>query len=115
LLIAYKDSKTEELFSDWKKVDRKVGKDVTRALKKRFNQLMAADTFGEYLATGLGKPHMLSGNLKNCCSISLTANYRLIVEPQANDFTQEEINKTVSITVKGVVDYHGTKENWIID
>jgi proteic killer suppression protein/toxin YoeB len=65
---------------------RKKGIDITKTIKKRYEQLKAAETFGEYLLTGLGKPHPLSSNRDHLYGINITGNIRLIVEPVSKIF-----------------------------
>ena len=87
---------------------------LAKILKQRLGQLTAANSFYDYLKTGLGKPHPLSGKLKRCYGISLTANVRLVVEPVSDSLDVESLKKCTNIIIKGVEDYHGGKSNWII-
>ena len=120
--ITFDDSKLEILFFDMFDVknsknlmQRKVGKELSVNIKKRINQLKASTTFASYIITGLGKPHILSGNkLKNCYGISLTGNYRLIIKPKVTDVRAETLATCDTIIVKGVIDYHGSNEEWLI-
>ena len=71
--------------------------------------------FNQYLVElRFGKPHLLEDNLKGCFGISITGNYRLIVEPKSNKLDNISLKKCKTIIVKGVVDYHGGKNEWII-
>ena len=56
--------------------------------------------------TGLGIPHPLSNKLKDYYAIRITGNYRLIVRPESLSSDK--------IIIKGVLDYHGDKNEWII-
>lgn len=73
------------------------------------NYLKAAEYFGDFLKLGLGKPEQLTGYEKIRYSLHISANVRLIIEPDA---TGETIMVCTEIEVEGVVDYHGGKENW---
>ena len=42
---------------------------------------------------------------------SISANARLILEPDA---TEETVMICTEVEVEGVVDYHGDKDNWFI-
>ena len=95
-------------------MQRKIGKDITKIVKKRINALTASKNMDVYFSTGLGKPHMLSGNMKGYISISLTANYRLIIQPISDDENIVELKVCRIVEVKGVDDYHGGKSNWLI-
>lgn len=78
----YQDEKVQKIFSDAKVLQRKVGLEIGKKVKQRMNQLEATDNFYQYLTKiGFGKLHSLSGDLDKCFGISITANYRLVVEP----------------------------------
>lgn len=84
-------------------------------MKKRLNQLQATDNFNEYLLKiGLGKPHSLKGNLEKCYGIFISKNYRLVVEPVSENLDLESLKACKVLNIKGVLDYHDGKEEWII-
>ena len=87
---------------------------MTKILKTRLNQLEASSNFKEYLDIGLGKPHSLTGNLSGYYGLQLNRNYRLIVEPLTESLDIESLKKCQNINIKGVLDYHGTKHEWLI-
>ena len=112
--IKHDNNKVKKLFdNNYKKMIPKVGLDLTKTIKKRISQIKASSSFYAYLQTKIGKPERLSGADDNKYSIHLSANYRLIVQPITTGFDREDLLKCDSIYVKGVVDYHGDKENWI--
>jgi plasmid maintenance system killer protein len=113
LHIGYEDG-IKDLFVDFTKMQKKCGVEVTRAIKKRLNQLSAAKDFSEYLSIGLGKPHALSTNMDGLYAVSITGNLRLIISPVSADFGAVSLTKCDTILIKGVIDYHGTKNEWII-
>lgn len=95
-------------------VIKSIGMQMTKTLKKRILQIKASNNFMIYFKTGLGKPHPLDGNLKGSYGISITGNYRLVVEPITDAYDVETLSKCDTVLVKGVVDYHGGKYNWIL-
>lgn len=111
----YQDEKVRKILCDAKTLQRKVGLEIGRKIKQRINQLEAADNFNEYLTKiGLGKPHTLEGNLDKCYGISITANYRIVVEPLETELDLESLKNCKVLNIKGVLDYHGGKNEWII-
>jgi len=80
-----------------------VGIEITKSVKKRYSQIMASYDFNELMKNNLGHPHPLKGDLQGYYAIGLTGNYRLLIE-----------NNNNKIKVRGVIDYHGDKYNWII-
>jgi plasmid maintenance system killer protein len=114
LLITYENQRVEKKFSDFDRLAIEIGKDLARTLKKRMNELSAAPSFQSFLSLRLGKPHSLSGNLDGYFGIHLTPNVRLIVKPSSADNSAESLSICGIVIVKGVSDYHGGKENWIV-
>jgi hypothetical protein len=52
--------------------------------------------------------------LEKCYAISITANYRIVVEPLDTELDIESLKSCKILNVKGVLDYHGGKNEWII-
>lgn len=114
LKLEYDSKDVEKYFTNFNLLYKEKGQNLAKAVKKRVNQLMAAKNFGDYRKTGLGKPHFLSGNLKGCVAISLTGNLRLIIMPVIDVSDFKYVDRCEKLIIKGVVDYHGQKEEWII-
>lgn len=111
----YKNDKVKKIINDSKLLQKKVGLEIGKSLKKRINQLEAANNFNEYLTKiGLGNPHPLTENLDKCYSISITANYRLIIEPLTESLDIESLKDCKILNIKGVLEYHDGKNEWII-
>ena len=109
--ITYANKKVEKYFSDYSKMQKKLPLEWARNIKKLMNYFKAAECFGDFLRLGLGKPEQLTGYERIRYSLHVSANVRLIIEPDA---TGETIMVCTEIEVEGVVDYHGNKENWFI-
>lgn len=92
-------------------MQKKLPSDWVRTIKKHMNNLKAADTFGDFLSLGLGRPEALVGYDHPRYSIRVSANARLIVEPNE---ARDSVMICQEIEVEGVSDYHGEKENWYI-
>ena len=76
-----------------------------------FFDLHKVSHFGDFLKLGLGRPEQLTGYERIRYSLRVSANERLIIEPNA---TQDTIMICEEIEIEGVSDYHGDKENWYI-
>lgn len=114
MIIRYENESVQEIFNDFALMKRKIGNDRTRAIKKRLDQLKAATNFNIYLTTGLGKPHPLYENLKGYYGITITGNMRLIVKPDAESLESEALKECDTVVIKGVMNYHGRKNEWLI-
>lgn len=115
MTIECNNEKVSRIILNSKQLQKKVGTDMGKSIIKRLNQLKASNNFYEYLKyINLGSPHHLKGDLNNCYGISISANYRLIIEPLGTKCDFESLKECVSINVKGVIDYHGGKNEWII-
>ena len=111
MVIRYVNEKVEKYFSDWGEMKKKLPMDCVRAIKKHIERLKAADKFGDFIALGLGHLEALKGKNKGKYSVRVNGNVRMILEPVR---IGERIELSVEIVVKGVVDYHGGKDNWFI-
>lgn len=109
--ITYASKKIEKCFSDYSVMQKKIGAELTRSVKKHIDRLVAADTFGDFLSLGLGHPEQLSGYEQIRYSLHVSANARLIIEPNA---TQDTLMVCSEVEIEGVSDYHGDKDNWYI-
>jgi len=110
----YENRTVEKYFSDFELMKKKIGKDLTRNTKKRCDQLKAAANFSIYLGVGLGKPHSLVGNLQEHYGITISDNIRLVVKPDVENLDPASLKKCDSVIIKGVMDYHGQKQEWLI-
>ena len=109
--VTYASTKVEKYFSDFNKLKKELPPEWVRTIKKHLDRLEAADCFGDFLRLGLGKPEQLTGYKQIRYSLRISANARLIIEPNA---TQDTIMICDEIEIEGVSDYHGSKENWYI-
>ena len=109
--ITYANAKVERCFSDFGRLKSILPAEWVRKIKKHLNNLEAADCFGDFLKLGLGRPEQLKGYEQIRYSLRVSANARLIIEPNA---TQDTIMICEEIEIEGVSDYHGGKENWYI-
>jgi Txe/YoeB family toxin of Txe-Axe toxin-antitoxin module len=114
VLIEYESESVRKIFNDYELMKKESGNDRARATKKRIDQLKASETFSIYLTTGLGKPHPLYENLKGYYGVTITGNVRLIVRPNAESIEPEVLKQCESVIIKGVMDYHGSKNEWLI-
>lgn len=95
LNLKYEKSSVEKYFENFDLMSKEKGKDLTRAVKKRYDQLKAAANFSIYLKTGLGKPHPLYENLKGCYGISVNGNIRLIVRPDVEGLDPDSLKGVI--------------------
>lgn len=112
--IEYETSKIENYFNDLKKMNKKIGKELTKVVKKRYDQLRAAETFSSYLNTRLGNPHKLSHDLIGYYGVNVSSNVRLIIKPKAESLEPSVLKTCDTVIIRGVEDYHGKKQEWLI-
>lgn len=95
---------------------RKIGQELTKAVKKRYNQMISFSSFYTLQQSGLGKMESLTGNRRGVYSLTVSANYRLLLKPKAQNQSAESLKKCDTLIIEGVIDYHGrgTEYNWII-
>ena len=123
LNVEYEDNEVKELFDDLNDVrnsknlmKKEIGAELTKAVKKRYNQIVAFTSFSALQQSGIGKMESLEGDRKGSYSLRVSANYRLIVKPKAKDLSAESLKSCDTLMIEGVIDYHGKgKEfSWII-
>ena len=73
---------------------KEIGAELTKAVKKRYNQIVAFTSFSALQQSGIGKMESLEGDRKGSYLLRVSANYRLIVKPKTKDLRQ---NKWVEI------------------
>lgn len=121
--VKYEDRKVKELFEDLNDVQnsknrmrKKIGLELTRAVKLRYNQIIAFSSFAALIDSHIGKIEFLEGKGNRTYSLHLNANYRLIIAPDTKDFSANGLRNCDTFIIKGVVDYHGkgSDNNWII-
>lgn len=114
MLIEYESETVQKIFIDYALMKKEIGNNRARATKKRIDQLKAAVNFSVFLTTGLGKPHPLYENLKGYYGVTITGNVRLIVRPNTESMEPEVLKQCDTVIIKGVMDYHGSKNEWLI-
>lgn len=121
--VKYEDRKVKELFEDLNDVlnsknqmKKKIGIELTKTVKRRYNQIIAFSNFAALINSHIGKIESLEGEGNKTYSLHLNANYRLIIAPDTKDFSAEGLRNCDTFIIKGVVDYHGkgSNNNWII-
>ena len=90
---------------------KKIGPEKAKIVRRIVDALQASIDLQVFLKTSAGRPHALNGKHKGEYAVKVTANYRLIFEIVKGN---EYINKSDIVKVKGVVDYHGENEEWIM-
>ena len=112
--IEVHNQKVEKIIDDDSKLIKKIGIELAKKVRLRINQMKASPNFKAYLDYGLGKPHPLTGDLDDLYGIFLNKNIRLVVEPLVEKRDDESLIICESVNIKGVVEYHGDKKEWLI-
>ena len=104
----YHNKNVQKIMEDPKLLQGKVGLEIGKNVKRRLNHLASSPDFYYYLINvKFGNPHPLSGDLKGYYALSVSPNYRLIVEPISNNRNIESFKDKNEIYIEGVVEYHG--------
>lgn len=113
--IKYSNFNIEKYFTSFELIQRKLGKELAKTIKRRVNQLHSATNFADYLTARIGSPHRLSGSLERYYAINVSSNFRLIVKPDTADLELETLKRCKAVIIVGVVDYHGGKHAWKLE
>ena len=114
--ITFANNKVEKTMTDATLLVRKIGPQLAKATIKRKNQLESLSNIVDLFASGLDNPHWLEGNeFYGCIGWSITGNVRLILDTGMKP-NESKLDYSLSekIKIKGVVDYHGGKNEWLI-
>lgn len=97
-------------------MERKIGLNLTHAVKRRYNQLLSFTDFSKLMLSGIGDIESLKGDMKGLYSMTISGNYRLVIEPVARDLSAESLKICDTVKIREVVDYHGkgSKKNRLI-
>lgn len=115
--IYYANKNVEELFEDARLLVRRVGLPIAKMIKKRKDHINAFNNMLDLIKSGIDNPHPLIGNLQGCIGWTITGNIRLILDLELNEdekYCDSLLAGREKIKIKGVVDYHGKKDEWII-
>ena len=77
--IEYYNNKIMKIMSNLQILKEIIGLEMTKSIKKRYNEIEASNDFQELMKNNFGHPHPLKGNLKQYYGIGITGNYRLII------------------------------------
>lgn len=95
--LRYGDNELERQCTDARYMQRKLGAQRAKALKLRLDELRRVSELGDLLSIA-GKWEELKGDRAGQWSGRLTANWRLIVEPDGTIITV--------VLIREIVDYH---------
>lgn len=90
---------------------RRFGTNRARLLKRRLNELIAANTLEDLRNLPQARCHELKGALKGCLSVDLDHPYRLLFEPADNPVHRKadgglDWKKVTTIRIIGLEDTH---------
>ena len=103
--ITYSSKKLENSMT--KKINSSYEKSMARRIRQRLSEFSVSDCLADIPVSPPPRLHRLKGKYKNCFSVDISANYRLII--QAFDIeNRQTINQVeaVSVQIMKVEDYH---------
>lgn len=111
MVILFKTAKLEKECNNENLMVRRFGPLRARLLKRRLNELQAADTLDLLRHLPQARCHELKGNRKGQLSVDLDHPYRLIFEPADNPIPEKsdgglEWNKVTKVRIIGVENTH---------
>ncbi len=115
--ITFATKKIKDIFTNAVKLKKSVGAEMCKKIIKRMLELEQFDNIGELMQRGLDNPHVLVGDLANHIAWEVSRNYRLILkfEKASNEEFNTDVQRKETICIEGVLDYHGSKDRWIIN
>lgn len=107
----FKTPKLRKECNDFKLLQRRQGPKRARLIRRRLDDIDAAETLSELHPPHPARCHELKGKRKGQLAIDLDHPFRLIIEPAPPKAKKSDggldWQKTTAIVVIGVEDYHG--------
>jgi len=108
--IQFSSTKDIDLFNDTKTLTRRFGDKRAKLIRRRLDELRAADTLEDM--RGIGRCHELSGDKKYILSVDLDGPYRLLFKPGHHPIPQKpdgglDWPEVTLIMILNVEDTHG--------
>lgn len=95
--LRYADNNLERICTDDRRMQKKLGVDVAKKLQLRIAELGRVEEMKDLLV-GTGRWEQLKGDRGGQWSARLSANWRLIVQPDEGE--------TLTVLVVEIIDYH---------
>jgi toxin HigB-1 len=113
MLIDFKNCKIQKIFNSSKLLDREYGPKMAKTIKRRMDDLKAAEKLSDIPIHPPCRRHQLKGQRDEQFAVDLIHPYRLIFEVNNDPIPRKEdkgidINKVTAIKILEVEDYHGT-------
>ena len=109
--INFKSKKLQKTFNSEKKLQKKYGKNMATAIKKRMMVLRAAPTLDDVPHRSPERRHELKGKRKGAFAVDLVHPYRLVFKPAHDPVPTKDdggidLKSVTAITILEVEDYH---------
>ncbi|ESU34097.1 hypothetical protein G3A_02845 [Bacillus sp. 17376] len=113
--IYYTSNKLAKICNDQSLMDRKWGVDNAKKIRRRLNELAAANHLAEIPHTPPPRRHQLTGKKAGQFAVDIQQPQRIIFEPDHDPVPLSEdggmdLTKITSIIILEVEDYHGKKK-----
>ncbi len=110
--IEFKSKKLQKICNTQKLLIKEFGKEQAEKIRRRLDELRAADNLQDISYLPPSRCHELTGNLKGKFSVDLRHPYRLIFEPAEAPVPLKqdggiELEKVHAVTILDVEDTHG--------
>ena len=109
--IFFQDRKLGKIANNQSQLIRKYGQQQVKLLRRRLDELAAADTLEDIRFLPQVRCHELKGNRQGTLAVDVVHPYRLIFEPANDPIPKKDDGgldwtKVTAITVLAVEDYH---------
>ncbi|GHT19015.1 hypothetical protein FACS1894189_7530 [Planctomycetales bacterium] len=107
--ISYKNSQIRKLCTDEKSARKLLGNNGAKRLSERLDQMLTVPSLDKLFGTA-GDWHELKGNRKGQFACKITGSYRLVFEPNNDDYRKQDggldWSKIIAVMNIEIIDYH---------
>lgn len=107
--IRFTSDKNRQFYQSENQLTKKYGKQLALKITQRLQQIDAFESVGQLLDSKIGKGHILGHEYKDCFSVHLNGNYRLIAKmiySEDSDLSTLNFHKIEIVQIIEVKDYH---------
>lgn len=102
--LEYSSNKLKRILEDERLISKYYSK-ISTALKNRLTELRAAECLNDIPENPPPKRHKLMGDYNNCWGVSVSKNFRMILEP-IGEYDINDLSSIHSVKILKIEDYH---------
>lgn len=104
MVLHYPSKKDEKILTNERLIKKEYG-NLAGKIMIRLSELRVVDCLAEISELPPPRRHKLEGKYANCWGLDLSANFRMIIQPEGN-YQIEDLNTITEVKIVSIEDYH---------